>query len=181
MADESLAVLPVVGSLVFIFRSLGLSYQEVNIALIGKQKQNYRLLRNFAVYMGVAVTVLISILALTPLADLWFINISGLSQELADLSYLPLKIMILLPAFTVLLNYQRSLLLINRTTGPISAAMAVELVSIIVILLVCVVLLDMTGVVAAALAFTAGKGISTLCLLPRQSAAVRGWRSQAGR
>ena len=89
--------------------------------------------------------------------------------------------MILLPAFTVLLNYQRSLLHINRTTCPISAAMAVELVSIIVILLVCVVLLDMTGVVAAAIAFTAGKGISTLCLLPRQSAAVRGWRSQAGR
>ncbi len=89
MADESLAVLPVVGSLVFIFRSLGLSYQEVNITLIGKQKQNYRLLRNFAVYRGVAVTVLISILALTPLADLWFINLSGLSQELTDLSYLP--------------------------------------------------------------------------------------------
>ena len=89
MADESLAVLPVVGSLVFIFWSLGLSYQEVNITLIGKQKQNYRLLRNFAVYRGVAVTVLISILALTPLADLWFINISGLSQELTDLSYLP--------------------------------------------------------------------------------------------
>jgi Na+-driven multidrug efflux pump len=176
MAVESLAVLPVVGSLVFIFRSLGLSYQEVNIALIGNHRQNYRVLRNFAVYMGVAVTLLISILAFSPLADLWFINISGLSQELADMSYLPLKIMILLPAFTVLLNYQRSLLLINRTTGPISAATAVELVSIIVILLVCVVFLNMTGVVAAAIAFTVGKGISTLYLVPRQSAAVRGWR-----
>jgi progressive ankylosis protein len=181
MAVESLAVLPVVGSLVFIFRSLGLSYQEVNIALIGNQKQNYRVLRNFAIYMGVSVTILISILAFTPLADLWFVNVSGLSQELADMSYLPLKIMILLPAFTVLLNYQRSLLLINRTTGPISAATAVELVSIIVILLVCTVFLNMTGVVAAAIAFTVGKGISTLYLVPRQTAAVRGWRSHAGR
>jgi Na+-driven multidrug efflux pump len=181
MAVESLAVLPVVTSLVFIFRSLGLSYQEVNIALIGKQKQNYTVLRNFAVYMGMSVTILITVLAFTPLADLWFINVSGLSKDLADMSYLPLKIMILLPAFTVLLNYQRSLLLINRTTGPISTATAVELLSIIVILLICVVFLNMTGVVAAALAFTAGKGISTLYLLPRQSAAVRGWRLQAGR
>jgi Na+-driven multidrug efflux pump len=181
MAVESLAVLPVVGSLVFIFRSLGLSYQEVNIALIGNQKQNYRVLRNFAIYMGVSVTMLISILAFTPLADLWFVNVSGLSQELADMSYLPLKIMILLPAFTVLLNYQRSLLLINRTTGPISAATAVELVSIIVILLVCTVFLNMTGVVDAAIAFTVGKGISTLYLVRRQTAAVRGWRSHAGR
>ena len=54
MALESLAVLPVVTSLVFIFRSLGLSYQEVNIALIGKEKQNYRILRNFAIYLGSA-------------------------------------------------------------------------------------------------------------------------------
>ena len=175
MAVESLAVLPVVSSLVFIFRSLGLSYQEVNIALIGNQRQNYRPLRNYAVYMGAAVTVLITILAFTPLADLWFVNVSGLSQELADMSYLPLKIMILLPAFTVLLNYQRSLLLINRTTGPISTATAIELISIIAILLVCTVFLNMTGVVAAAIAFTVGKGISTLYLLPRQTATVRGW------
>ena len=98
MAVESLAVLPVVSSLVFIFRSLGLSYQEVNIALIGKEKQNYRILRNFAICLGLIVTVLISVLAFTPLADLWFINVSGLSTELAGLSYLPLKIMILLPA-----------------------------------------------------------------------------------
>ncbi|MBN2633437.1 MAG: hypothetical protein JXR66_07780, partial [Bacteroidales bacterium] len=41
MAVESLAVLPVVASLVFVFRSMGLSYQEVSIALIGERKQNY--------------------------------------------------------------------------------------------------------------------------------------------
>jgi len=180
MAVESLAVLPVVSSLVFIFRSLGLSYQEVNIAMIGRQKQNYGILRNFAVYMGIAVTVLISVLAFTPLADLWFVNISGLSQELADLSYLPLKIMILLPALTVLLNFQRSLLLINGTTGPISAATAVELVGIIAVLLVCVVFLNLPGVVSAAIAFTLGKGMSTLYLAPKQYAVLKAWRLKSG-
>jgi hypothetical protein len=175
MAVESLAVLPVVGSLVFIFRSIGLSYQEVNIALIGKEKQNYKVLRNFAVYLGLLVTVLISVLALTPLADLWFINVSGLSKELADMSYLPLKIMILLPAMTVLLNFQRSSLVINGTTGPISTATAVELVVIIVVLLVCVIFLNLIGVVAASIAFIAGKGISNLYLTSRQSAVVKGW------
>ncbi|MBW6499963.1 MAG: hypothetical protein K0B05_01085 [Bacteroidales bacterium] len=164
MALESLAVLPVVSSLVFIFRSMGLSYQEVNIALIGKQKQNYTLLRNFAIYLGIAVTFLISVLAFTPLADLWFINISGLSKELADLSYLPLKIMILLPALTVLLNFQRSSLIINGTTGPISVATALELAGIIVVLLVCVVFLNMTGVVAASIAFMIGRSMSNLYL-----------------
>jgi len=178
MAVESLAVLPVVNSLVFIFRSLGLSYQEVNIALIGTYKQNYRILRNFALYLGTVVTVLISILAFTPLADLWFINISGLSMELADLSYLPLKIMVLLPALTVLLNFQRSLLVINGTTGTISVATATELIGIIAVLLVCVVFLNLVGVVAAAIAFTVGKGISTLYLMPKQLSAVKGWKAR---
>jgi Na+-driven multidrug efflux pump len=177
MAVESLAALPVVSSLVFIFRSMGLSYQEVNIALIGRQKQNYGLLRNFALYMGITVTVLVTLLAFTPLADLWFINVSGLTKELADLSYLPLQIMILLPALTVLLNFQRSLLVINGTTGPISMATAVELFSIIIVLLVCVVFLNMAGVIAAAIAFTIGKCMSTLYLVPRQLAAVKGWKA----
>jgi len=176
MPVESLAVLPVVSSLVFIFRSPGLSYQEVNIALIGKQKQNYRLLRNYAVYLGITVTILIAIIAFTPLANLWLINISGLTKELADLSYLPLQLMILLPALTVLLNFQRSLLVVNGSTGPISKATAIELVGIIIVLLVCVAFLDMTGVVAASIAFVIGKGLSILYLLPRQKSVLRDWK-----
>ncbi|MDX9772980.1 MAG: hypothetical protein RBT02_06090 [Bacteroidales bacterium] len=176
MAVESMAVLPVVSSLVFIFRSLGLSFQEVNIALIGKNRQNYRMLRNSAIFLGVLVTVLISVLAFTPLADLWFINVSGLTGELADMSYLPLKIMILLPPFTVLLNFQRSILIINGTTGPISKATAVELTGIIVVMLICVVFLNLIGVVAASIAFIAGKGLSNIYLTPKQAAVVRSWR-----
>lgn len=180
MPVESLAVLPVVSSLVFIFRSMGLSYQEVNIALIGKEKQNYRMLRNFAIYLGLMVTVLISLLALTPLADLWFINVSGLSAELADLSYLPLKIMILLPALTVLLNFLRSSMIINGTTGSISIATAIELLGIIAVLFVCVNFLNLIGVVSASIAFTAGKLLSNLYLMPKQAAAVKEWNPKSG-
>jgi Na+-driven multidrug efflux pump len=152
-----------------------LSYQEVNIALIGKEKQNYRVLRNFATYLGIAVTVLISLLAFTPLADFWFITISGLSPELANLSYLPLKIMILLPALTVLLNFQRSSLIVNGTTAPISVATAIELAGIIAVLMFCVVFLNLVGVVAASVAFMAGRALSNLYLTPKLSAAVRRW------
>jgi hypothetical protein len=174
MAVESLAVLPVVGSLVFIFRSIGLSYQEVNIALIGDKKQNYTVLRNFAILLGIIVTILISLMAFTPLSDIWFIKVSGLSKELADLSYLPLKIMILMPALTVLLNFQRSTLIINGTTGPVSTATAIELFGIIAVLLVCVVFLNLIGVVAASIAFLAGRIMSNLYLIPKHEAAVRG-------
>ena len=163
----------------FIVRSIGLSYQEVVIALVGKQRQNFSLLRNYAVLLGSVVTVLIALIAFTPLADMWFTGFSGLDRELAGLSYLPLRIMILLPALTVLLNFQRSLFVVNGTTGPISAATAIELIGIIAVLLVCVIFLDMVGVVAASIAFVAGKGMSTLYLLPGQNAIVKRWRVQA--
>jgi hypothetical protein len=65
--------------------------------------------------------------------------------------------MILLPALTVLLNFQRSSMITNNTTGPISVATAIELVGIIVVLLVCVVFLNLIGVVAASIAFMAGE------------------------
>lgn len=53
LAIESLAVLPVANSLVFLFRSLGLSYQEVSVALLGRENKNYPALRRFAIVLSV--------------------------------------------------------------------------------------------------------------------------------
>ncbi len=75
--------------------------------------------------------------------------------------------MIILPALTVLLNFQRSTLIINGTTGPISIATAIELTGIIIVLLVCVVFLNLIGVVAASLAFVTGRIMANLYLAPK--------------
>lgn len=175
MPIESLAVLPVVNSLLFIFRSMGLSYQEVLIALVGDRKQNYRLLRKFAVTLGTVVTIIPAIIAFTPLAKIWFVRVSGLTPDLADLAYTPLKIMLLLPALSVLLSFQRSTLVISGKTRPISVATAIELLSIVAVLLLCVGYFGMIGATAAAIAFMAGKSASTLYLAPKQIATVKGW------
>jgi len=175
MPIESLAVLPVLNSLVFIFRSMGLSYQEVNIALIGKRKQNYRSLRNFAIMLGVMVTILLGIIAFTPLSGVWFIKVSGLTTELADLAYLPLKILLVLPALSVLLSFQRSTMVIANNTRPISVATAIELIVILIVLVICIAFYDMIGVIAASLAYIIGKSASNIYLSPRQASAVRSW------
>jgi Na+-driven multidrug efflux pump len=177
MAVESLAVIEVVGSLVFIFRSVGLSFQEVNIALLGRGKHNFDIMRSYAISLGIIVTILISVVAFTPLADLWFINISGLSEELAGLSYLPLKIMILMPALTLLMSFQRSTLVLGGKTGPISVSTAIELVVIIFVLFICIGFFNIVGVVAAAISFVAGRVISSVYLLPIHASVVRGWSS----
>ncbi len=61
MSLESLAVLPVITSLVFIFRSLGLSFQEVGLAMMGNKMENYKPLRNFMLLSagGVVVALII--------------------------------------------------------------------------------------------------------------------------
>jgi hypothetical protein len=177
MAVESMAVLPVVGSLVFIFRSVGLSFQEVNIALLGRGKQNFDILRSYAIYLGIAVTLLISLVAFSPLAGFWFINVSGLSEELAGLSYLPLKIMILMPALTLLMSFQRSTLVLGGKTGPISVSTAIELVVIVLVLFICISFFNMIGVVAASIAFVAGRVTSSMYLLPIHALVVRSWSS----
>ena len=58
MALESLVVFPVVHFLGFVFRSLGMSYQEVGIALLGEARQNFVPLRNFAALLGTAAYAL---------------------------------------------------------------------------------------------------------------------------
>ena len=69
---RSLAVLPVVSSLVFLFRALGLAYQEVCIALIGDDLEGYQPLRRFAIVLAAAVTAGLGLIAWTPLAQIWF-------------------------------------------------------------------------------------------------------------
>lgn len=177
MAIESIAVLEVVGSLVFIFRSVGLSFQEVNIALLGRGKHNFDIMRSYAISLGTIVTLLISVVAFTPLADFWFINISGLTEELAGLSYLPLKIMILMPALTLLMSFQRSTLVLGGRTGPISVSTAIELLVIVFVLFICISFFNIIGVVAASIAFLAGRVISSMYLLPIHASVVRGWNS----
>jgi len=180
MAIESLAVLPVINSLVFIFRSMGLSYQEVLIALVGERRQNYNSLRNFAILLGAVVTFILGIIAFTPLAKVWFLDVSGLAPELADLAYTPLKIMLLLPALSILLSFQRSTLVIEGTTRRISLATGLELGVIIVSLLIFIIYFNMVGVIAAAIAYIIGKTASNIYLAPKQLSIVRSWKEKFG-
>ncbi|MCU0287896.1 MAG: hypothetical protein MUF15_16085, partial [Acidobacteria bacterium] len=123
---ESLAVLPVLNSLLFIFRSFGLSYTEVVIAKLGDDKNHYIPLRNFAIFMAVAVSSGLAMVAFTPLNEIWFHQISGLSLELTAYTYLPLRLLVFLPALTVWINFQRAILVTIKNTLPISLATLVE-------------------------------------------------------
>ena len=156
-ALESLAVMPVIYGLTFIFRALGLSYQEVAIALLAEDKNNYRQVRNFAIGLGLATSACLSLIAFTPLAGFWFRDLSGLGQKLSDFAILPLQIMAVFPALTVLICWQRAVLIDARLTRPVTIATTLEAGGIFSILLLALLYFPVSGMVAAAVAYIFGR------------------------
>ncbi len=173
MAIESLAVLPVVTSFVFIFRALGLSYQEVVIALMGEEKKNFIPLRNFAFSLGAVLTIVLALVAFTPLSDIWFRVVSGLSENLAGFARLPLMIMAILPLLTVLISLQRAALVSTKTTQPITIATAIEFLTIVLVLFISIKYIGLVGAVAATSSFVIGRIAANIYLTPPVIKAIK--------
>jgi hypothetical protein len=177
-AIESLAVLPVINSLIFIFRSLGLSYMEVVVALLGSNNEKYLPLRNFAWGLGILLVGVLSLIAFTPLAAVWFRYVAGLSPELASFSYLPTQLMAILPGLTLLISLQRGILVNTKYTTPITWATIIEVSVIIGALFVSITYLDGIGAVAAAFSITLGRLAANLYLFPHQFKATHDIRTK---
>ena len=161
---ESLAVMPVVNSLIFLFRSIGLSYQEVVIALLSKSREYLPKIKEFALILGVFCLASMAVIALTPISSLWFRHVSGLPDELVKFATLPTVIMFLLPASTVLLSYQRGMLVYFKQTTAITNGTFLEGVSTLVILGLLIGYSGLNGVTSAAWGFLIGRFFSTYFL-----------------
>ena len=173
MAIESLAVLPVINALVFIFRSVGLSYHEVFIALLGEKGEGYKPLRNFGLLAGISSVILLTLITTTPLAQIWFHNISGLSIELTQLSILPAIIVSIMPGLTFFISVQRAIQVYSRNNSPLTLATIIEVVGIIVVLFVGIKVFDLVGVLAAAIAYVFGRSIANIYLLKSNREAIK--------
>ncbi|HKB84841.1 MAG TPA: hypothetical protein VKD08_01635 [Ignavibacteriaceae bacterium] len=176
MALESLAILPVLTSFVFIFRSLGLSYQEVVIALIGEGGNNYRILKKFAVILSLILVGILFIIAFSPLADIWFNKVSGLSEELTQFALTPLIIMGIFPMLTILISFQRALLVDAKKTKSITFATVLEFTGIMLILLIGVRYFNLIGVIAATAAFVAGRLCANIYLSKPVAGVIKGYK-----
>lgn len=164
-ALQSLAVLPVVHGLTFIFRALGLSYQEVGIALLGDRRQHYRQIRNFACGLAVAAAAGLGLIAYTPLASIWFLDISGLTPELSAFAFRPVQILALFPAGSVWMAFQRAVLVHARETTSITWASVAEVATVVTVLAVTIHSLSWVGAVAAATAILLGRIVGNLWLI----------------
>jgi progressive ankylosis protein len=161
---ESLAVFPVVHSLSFFFRSMGLAFQDTAIALLGDRFEHFSELSRFAALLGTVTTIGLGLVAFTPLTDVYFMGISGLTPELAAFALPPTRIIVLLPALSVLLSLQRAILVESRRTEHITVASALEVATVAATFTLFGFGLDWVGATAAFAAFLAGRGMSNAYL-----------------
>jgi len=164
-AIESLAVIPVVHSTTFIFRSSGISFQEVSVALMGEDWSGFGALRRFGQGLALIVMGLYALVVLTPLSSWWFGHVAGLSPELSRFALLPATLLLAMPALEVMLSFQRAVLVHARKTAPITWATAVEVGLILLLMLVTTRSLAWIGAVAAMTAIFASRTVHNLVLL----------------
>lgn len=154
-ALESLAVWPVVSGLIFIFRSLGIAYNEVVVALLDEPDSTDSL-RRFATTLTVLTTLLLLAITATPLAAIWFGRVSALAPQLVTLAHVGLWIALPLPALNVLQSWYQGAIMHNRRTRAITEAVVMFLLSTSGVLWAGVVWGQITGLHVGLAAFGLG-------------------------
>ena len=149
----SLAIWPVITGLLFLGRSLAFSYQEVVVALLGG-RHSYEELRRFTVRLALATSGLFVLVAVTPMARLWFEKVAGLSPQLAAFAILPTMILSLIPGLEALTAWQQGLLVHVNRTRIITRAVALNVVVLTTLMLGVGTVLPVPGATMAAIALT---------------------------
>lgn len=161
---ESLAVLPVISSLAFLFRTAGIACQEVSIALLGDGGEHYRALRAFVEKVGLLASAGMSLVLFTPLAGAYLEGLSGLSADMARFALWPARIMVALPFLEALTAFQRGFLVRARKTWPVVKSVAVQILIVLAILWATVFPLRLVGALAAGVALVAGAAATAAVL-----------------
>ena len=163
VALASLAVWPVLSGLTFMFRSVGVAYNEVVVALLEEPLSTQRLRRFTAILTG-ATTLLIMLVALTPLSLLWFQAISGLEPALADMAVIGLAIGIPTAGFAVLQSWFQGLLLHGGRTRAITESVVLFLAACSAFLWFGVYWANYAGLFWAMASFSAAMLLQTIWL-----------------
>ena len=171
-ALESLAVWPVVSGLIFMFRSLGIAYYEVVIALLDEARSFFSL-RRFTGLLTALTTLLLLILAATPLATIWFGRVSALALPLVALAHTALWIALPIPALNVLQSWYQGALTHKRRTRAITEAMAIFLLTSSAILWAGVAWGQAIGLYIGLVAFGVGALAQTVWLWHRSRPVMR--------
>lgn len=124
---ESLAVWPVIYSLIILWNSAGTAYTEAVVILL-EQPRAVTVLRSFTLRMATTMVGLLFLMNVTPLADLWFENVAALPDDVAPVASWALWAALLLPGLAFFQSWYTGMLVNVRQTRGITESVAVSLI-----------------------------------------------------
>jgi hypothetical protein len=127
-ALASLAVWPVITGLIFMFRSLGVAYNEVVVALLD-ERGTFTSLRRFTIILLSVTSLALFTITATPISQFWFQSVSALAPELSEMAQRGLWLALLLPALSVLQSWYQGAILHGRITRGITEAVVIYLLT----------------------------------------------------
>jgi hypothetical protein len=124
---ESLAVWPVIYSLIILWSSAGTAFTEAVVILL-EQPRAVTALHNFTLRMATVMVGLLLLMNVTPLAKMWFENVAALPPEMAPTASWSLWVGLLLPGLAFLQSWYTGTLVNMRQTRGITESVAVSLI-----------------------------------------------------
>ncbi len=162
-ALASLALWPAVSGLNFFTRSSGVAFNEVAVRHAGDPGGRAALMK-FALVVGTLFSLLVALIAFTPLGHAWYVTLEGSDPASMRLATLATITMIPMPILSFLASHWQGLLVDAHRTRPISEGVAIGLGGIITTLVVFINLPMLGGIVAATLAMTIGAAVQAAWL-----------------
>jgi hypothetical protein len=160
--ELNLAAWPVLNGLLFITRAPEMALPEVTIAL-NEEKESQYALRRFSFGVGVTLMIFLSLVAFTPLSNFYFHTLIGVTTDLSSIARQGAGLALIMPLAMAFVTTSRGLLTARRITRPQAVAMALELITLGVVLVLGVVF-NLPGVPIAALGMTAALAMEGIYL-----------------
>lgn len=151
----SLAIWPVLFGAMFILRSPGMAFNEVVVALIDKPG-SWKNMRRFTIILISGTTLLFFLIAGTPLAQIWFRDISALPLQMSDLALNAYWIALPIPALNVLRSWFQGTILSSKQTRGIPESVVISLSIFIAILMVGILWGEILGLYVGISALVSG-------------------------
>jgi hypothetical protein len=173
----SLAVWPVLYSLIILWSSAGMAFTEAVVILL-EQPRSVTALHNFTMRMATIFVGLLLLMNVTPLAQLWFENIAALPAEMAPTASWSLWIILLLPGLAFLQSWYTGTLVNVRQTRGITESVAASLIVHGGILYAGVLWGGAPGIYVGIVGLVAGHIARTLWLFVRTRTPMRSLRAR---
>jgi len=174
---ESLAVWPVIYSLIILWSSAGTAFTEAVVILL-EQPRAVTALHNFTLRMATIFVGLLLLMNVTPLSQLWFKNVAALPPEMAPTASWALWVVLLLPGMAFLQSWYTGTLVNMRQTRGITESVAASLAVHGGILYIGVLWGEAPGIYVGIVGLMAGHIARTLWLWVRTRNAMRSLRAR---